>query len=257
MVDKIDPTNQTSVEYGQSLLTRKYEQEARYAEDEKKDSNINYAMQVLGGFDTILKNRATRNTNDRLQSSDPSLIREKAEIKAYNDEYAAQKNWREAADGMGIDQFAQKEADAFLRAGKYSNVADKLALLQTHKSELYDQFVTDRNLVAKYKTQQYKANKILKPIQEEEYLKNLMDWRRGPKDAGLIHETAKFFGRRKESTLKAEMALEDLLDPNGQKYSEELIANNATLEVPNLAALRFLIEESAAAKSFSDNVGTT
>ena len=32
MVDKIDPTNQTSVEYGQSLLERKYKQEEKCAE---------------------------------------------------------------------------------------------------------------------------------------------------------------------------------------------------------------------------------
>ena len=227
MVDKIDPSNLTSVEYGSQLLQQKQKQEAEYYDKIRKDNKVENWLGVLGGIDTIIKNRATRNVNDRIQSSDSDLIREKAEIKAYNDEYAAQKNWREAEEGMGIDQFAQTEADAFLRTGKYSNVADKLALLQTHGDDLYAKFVADRDLVAKYKTQQYKANKISKPIQEEEYLKNLMGWRRGPKDAGLIHETAKIFGRGKD---KAEMALEDLLDPNGQKYSEELIANKAGLE---------------------------
>ena len=92
---------------------------------------------------------------------------------------------------------------------------------------LYKQFVKDRDLVAKYKLQQYNANKISKGINEQEYLKNLTDWRTSPLKGNLFKDTAQLFGLNKD---KAEMALEDLLDPSGAKYSEELIANKVGLE---------------------------
>ena len=55
MVDRIDPTNQTSVEYGQSLLERKFEQEEKFAKAARKDRKLDYAFQVLGGVDNLLK----------------------------------------------------------------------------------------------------------------------------------------------------------------------------------------------------------
>ena len=61
MVDKIDPTNQTSVEYGQSLLDRKVEQEEKFAKAAQKDRKLDYAFQALGGVDKLIKDRARRN----------------------------------------------------------------------------------------------------------------------------------------------------------------------------------------------------
>ena len=227
MKNNIDPSKMTSPEYGAALLKQRQQDIADYQEQIQSDRKRDNWWRIFGGIDTLLKDRASRNINERVNSSDPIIAREKAEIKKYNEEYNAQKGWRDSIDGIGLEGYAQQEADKFLKAGKYSNIADDLAGLQAINDDLYKKFVADRNLVAKYKLQQYKANKISKGINEEEYLKNLMDWRRGPKDAGAIHELAKIFGIRKD---KAEMALEYLLDPNGVKYSEELIANKVGLE---------------------------
>ena len=87
MVDKIDPTNQTSVEYGQSLLGRKYEQDAKYAKDARKDRKINYAMQVLGGVDNLIKDRARRNMAERNSEITQQILREEAEFNELQKEY--------------------------------------------------------------------------------------------------------------------------------------------------------------------------
>jgi hypothetical protein len=227
MANNIDPTNISSTEYSRQLLQQKAQQEADYAKEVRKDQKIENWMNVLTTLNDMGKERAMRNVNERISSSDPAMAREKAEIAAFNKEYDAQAGWRDAVGGVGLDGYARQEADAFLKAGKYSNVAEDLAGLQTLNDDLYKQFVKDRDLVAKYKLQQYKANKISKGINEQEYLKNLTDWRTSPLKGNLFKDTAQLFGLNKD---KAEMALEDLLDPNGAKYSEELIANKVGLE---------------------------
>ena len=227
MVDKIDPTNLSSVEYGSQLLQQKQRQEEEYAKKVRKDQKIENWTNVFTTLNDMGRDRAMRNVNERINSSDPIVAREKAEIAAFNKEYDAQEGWRNAVDGIGLEGYARQEADAFLKAGKYSNVAEDLAGLQTLNDDLYKQFVKDRDLVAKYKLQQYNANKISKGINEQEYLKNLMDWRTKPLKGNLLKDTAALFGLNKD---KAEMALEDLLDPNGVKYSQELIANKVGLE---------------------------
>ena len=227
MANNIDPTNISSTEYSRQLLQQKAQQEADYAKEVRKDQKIENWMNVLTTLNDMGKERAMRNVNERISSSDPAMAREKAEIAAFNKEYDAQAGWRDAVDGIGLEGYARQEADAFLKTGKYSNVAEDLAGLQTLNDDLYKQFVKDRDLVAKYKLQQYKANKISKGINEQEYLKNLTDWRTSPLKGNLFKDTAQLFGLNKD---KAEMALEDLLDPNGAKYSEELIANKVGLE---------------------------
>lgn len=227
MANKIDPTNLSSEEYGSLLLQQKAQQEKEYAKQERKDRKIDKWVTTLTTLNDIGRMRAINNVNERISSSDPTIAREKAEIKKYNEEYDAQKGWRDAVNGIGLEGYAKQEADKFLKAGKYSNVAEDLAGLQTLNDDLYKQFVKDRDLVAKYKLQQYKANKISKGINEQEYLKNLTDWRTAPLKGNLFKDTAQLFGLNKD---KAEMALEDLLDPNGVKYSEELIANKVGLE---------------------------
>ena len=227
MVDKIDPTNISSVEYGSQLLQQKVQQEEEYAKKVQKDQKIENWLSTLTTLNDMGRDRAMRNVNERISSSDPTMAREKAEIAAFNKEYDAQAGWRDSIDGIGLEGYARQEADTFLKAGKYSNVSEDLAGLQTLNDDLYKQFVKDRDLVAKYKLQQYNANKISKGINEQEYLKNLMDWRTKPLKGNLLKDTAALFGLNKD---KAEMALEDLLDPNGAKYSEELIANKVGLE---------------------------
>ena len=227
MANKIDPTNLSSEEYGSLLLQQKAQQEKEYAKQERKDRKIDKWVTTLTTLNDIGRIRAINNVNERISSSDPAMAREKAEIKKYNEEYAAQAGWRDAVDGIGLEGYARQEADKFLKAGKYSNVAKDLAGLQTLNDDLYKQFVKDRDLVAKYKLQQYNANKISKGINEQEYLKNLTDWRTAPLKGNLFKDTAQLFGLNKD---KAELALEDLLDPNGAKYSEELIANKVGLE---------------------------
>jgi len=227
MVDKIDPTNLSSVEYGSQLLQQKQRQEEEYAKKVRKDQKIDNWLNTITTLNDMGRDRAMRNVNERINSSDPIVAREKAEIAAFNKEYDAQAGWRDAVNGIGLEGYARQEADAFLKAGKYSNVAEDLAGLQTLNDDLYKQFVKDRDLVAKYKLQQYNANKISKGINEQEYLKNLMDWRTKPLKGNLLKDTAALFGLNKD---KAEMALEDLLDPNGAKYSQELIANKVGLE---------------------------
>jgi len=98
MVDKIDPTNQTSVEYGQSLLKRKYEQEEKFAEEARKDRKINYAMQVLSGVDNLIKDRARRNMLERNDEITQQIIREEAEFAKLQKEFELQTPWREAND---------------------------------------------------------------------------------------------------------------------------------------------------------------
>ena len=98
MVDKIDPTNQTSVEYGQSLLERKYKQEEKFAEEARKDRKINYAMQVLGGVDSLIKDRARRNMLERNSEISQQIIREEAEFNKLQKEYKEQAVWRESND---------------------------------------------------------------------------------------------------------------------------------------------------------------
>tara|TARA_R110002020_G_scaffold427551_1_gene636967 strand:- start:299 stop:2884 length:2586 start_codon:yes stop_codon:yes gene_type:complete len=98
MVDKIDPTNQTSVEYGQSLLERKYQKEAEFAEGARKDRKINYAMQVLGGVDSLIKDRARRNMEERNNELTQQIIREEAEFNKLQKEYNDQAAWRESND---------------------------------------------------------------------------------------------------------------------------------------------------------------
>lgn len=223
MVDKIDPTNLSSVEYGSQLLQQKQRRDEEYAKKVRKDQKINNWLTGISTFDNILKNRAVRNVNERITSSAPIVAREKAEIAAFNKEYDAQAGFREAErSGLGLELYAQQLADTELKQGAYQNITS-LAALKELQDPLYNKFVAQRDALAKYKVQQYKANKLSKRIVEEEYLQNIKDWTKKPEDAGILHEAAKFF--KLKDRPKAEVALSDLLDPNGIKYSEELLKN--------------------------------
>jgi len=127
MVDKIDPTNQTSVEYGQSLLERKYRQEEKFAKEARKDRKINYAMQVLGGVDSLIKDRARRNMLERNNELKQQIIREEAEFNKLQKEYKEQAVWRESNDPYAYATKKAKEdlADVWklrLNEGLYGDV---------------------------------------------------------------------------------------------------------------------------------------
>ena len=97
MVDRIDPTNQTSVEYGQSLLERKFEQEEKAARAARKDRKLDYAFQVLGGVDNLLKDQARRRVLERNNQLEQDIIREEAEFNKLQKEFELQTPWRTAS----------------------------------------------------------------------------------------------------------------------------------------------------------------
>jgi len=65
MVDKIDPTNLSSVEYGSQLLQLKQRSDAEYQERVAKDQKIENWLTGISTVDKIMKDRATRNLNER------------------------------------------------------------------------------------------------------------------------------------------------------------------------------------------------
>ena len=103
MVDKIDPTNMSSVEYGDALLKQRQQQVRDYEKKVQKDTKINNWLETIVTLNDIGKQRAMKNVNERIYSSDPTIAREKAEIKRYNDEYDAQAGWRKAESGVGLE----------------------------------------------------------------------------------------------------------------------------------------------------------
>ena len=90
MANKIDPTNLSSVEYGSQLLQQKQRQEEDYAKQVRKDQKIDNWLNTITTLNDMGRDRAMRNVNERINSSDPTMAREKAEIVAFNKEYDAQ-----------------------------------------------------------------------------------------------------------------------------------------------------------------------
>ena len=130
MVDKIDPTNQTSVEYGQSLLKRKYEQEEKFAEEARKDRKINYAMQVLSGVDNLIKDRARRNMEERNNELTQQIIREEAEFAKLQKEYNDQAAWRESNDPYAYATKKAKEDLADVWSQRFTAGASPLSEIE-------------------------------------------------------------------------------------------------------------------------------
>ena len=80
MVDKIDPTNLSSVEYGSQLLQQKQRQEEDYAKKVSKDQKIDNWLNTLTTLNDMGRDRAMRNVNERINSSDPTMAREKLKL---------------------------------------------------------------------------------------------------------------------------------------------------------------------------------
>ena len=171
MVDKIDPTNQTSVEYGQSLLERKFEQEEKFAKEERKDRRINYAMQVLGGVDNLIKDRYARNVAERNAGLDQDIIRERAEFNRLQKIYDSQAAWRKYEDVYGkgnVYNYAKTLADADIKV-KYGDPKNLPA-----SGDVRDSYLKDQKRIADLYYNNYMDNKITMPYDTaEEYTAEL------------------------------------------------------------------------------------
>ena len=123
MVDKIDPTNLSSVEYGSQLLQQKQRRDEEYQKRVAKDVKIENWLAGISTIDQIMKNRATRNLDERNNEIEKLIIKEKADYNRLQKEYDSQKGFRDAIEnGDGAMYHARTLAAADLaKLPKYSN----------------------------------------------------------------------------------------------------------------------------------------
>ena len=201
MVDKIDPTNQTSVEYGQSLLERKFEVAEREAKDARKDRKINYAMQVLGGVDNLIKDRARRNMAERNSEITQKIIREEAEFNKLQKEFENQVDWRNASSVEAhASKLAREELDPI-----WENAIGKPTTTTAQEVE-YEKSLAD--LTDSY-LNKYKENRIsaLPYETKEEYTAELRALLNKQAPSGLLDLALRGVGFRgnKQEELKAKI----------------------------------------------------
>ena len=201
MVDKIDPTNQTSVEYGQSLLERKFEVAEREAKDAKKDRKINYAMQVLGGVDNLIKDRARRNMAESNNEITQTIIREEAEFNKLQKEFKNQADWRNASSVQAhASKLAREELDPI-----WENAIGKTTTTDKQTEE-YEKSLAD--LTDSY-LNKYKENRIsaLPYETKEEYTAELRALLNKQAPSGLLDLALRGVGFRgnKQEELKAKI----------------------------------------------------
>ena len=201
MVDKIDPTNQTSVEYGQSLLERKFEQEEKFAKEERKDRRINYAMQVLGGVDNLIKDRARRNMAESNNEITQKIIREEAEFNKLQKEFENQADWRNASSAEAhASKLARAELDPI-----WANAIGKTTTTDKQTEE-YEKSLAD--LTDSY-LNKYKENRIsaLPYETKEEYTAELRALLNKQAPSGLLDLALRGVGFRgnKQEELKAKI----------------------------------------------------
>ncbi|MDC6470582.1 hypothetical protein PQZ52_01280 [Flavobacteriales bacterium] len=201
MVDKIDPTNQTSVEYGQSLLGRKYKQEEQYKKDSKKDARIGYAMQVLGGVDDLIKNRARRNVAESNNKITQQIIREEAEYNKLQKEYKDQAAWRNASSADAhATKLAREELDPIWEnaIGKTTTTDKQTEEYEKSLKDLSDSYLN-----------KYKENRIsaLPYETKEEYTAELRALLNKEAPSGLLDLALRGVGFRgnKQEELKAKI----------------------------------------------------
>ena len=201
MVDKIDPTNQTSVEYGQSLLERKFEVAEREAKDARKDRKINYAMQVLGGVDNLIKDRARRNMAESNNEITQKIIREEAEFNKLQKEFENQADWRNASSAEAhASKLARAELDPI-----WANAIGKTTTTDKQTEE-YEKSLAD--LTDSY-LNKYKENRIsaLPYETKEEYTAELRALLNKQAPSGLLDLALRGVGFRgnKQEELKAKI----------------------------------------------------
>jgi len=182
MANNIDPTNQTSVEYGQSLLARKYKQEEKVAKEARKDRRIAYAMQVLGGVDKLIKDRYTRNIAERNAGFDQDIIRETAEFNRLQKIYDSQAEWRkyEEMGPTAVYGYARQLANTDLTA----MYGDPKTL--PIDGEIRKDYNRDLKRITEQYHNNYKNNKITMPFETaEEYTADLEALKRKRVPSGL------------------------------------------------------------------------
>ena len=82
----------------------------------RKDQKIDNWLNTLTTLNDMGRDRAMRNVNERINSSDPTMAREKAEIAAFNKEYDAQAGWRDSIDGIGLEGYAQPRSRCIFKS---------------------------------------------------------------------------------------------------------------------------------------------
>lgn len=196
MVDKINPDTMTSSQYGEALLQRKAKRQEEQYKRERKDAKIGYAMQVLGGIDTIMTNRARETMLDRDRQLDHLIVKEKAEYKRLQKEFDAQQGFRDAIEnGNGAQHhaysLAQQELD---QLGKYSGV-DWTKI--DRNSEFAKEYEKHVQRIGDQKLAAYNKNRVSMPAStEEEYISPLTALKGQKVNGGLLNFVAEKVGWR-------------------------------------------------------------
>lgn len=196
MVDKINPDTMTSSQYGEALLQRKAKRQEEQYKRERKDAKIGYAMQVLGGIDTIMTNRAREQMFERDRQLDHLIVKEKAEYQRLQKEFDAQQGFRDAIEnGNGAQHhaysLAQQELD---KLGKYSGV-DWTKI--DRSSEFAKEYEKHVQRIGDQKLAAYNKNRVSMPAStEEEYLSALTALKGQKVNGGLLNFVAEKVGWR-------------------------------------------------------------
>ena len=196
MVDKIDPTNLSSVEYGSQLLQQKQRSDAEYQKRVAKDQKIENWLTGISTIDQIMKNRATRNLDERNNEIEKLIIKEKADYNRLQKEYDNQKGFRTAiADGNGAMYHARTLAASELaKLPKYSD-ADFNTI--DVNDEFAKDYLADLDRIAQVKLNAYNKNRVSMPAPTlEEYISPLRDMQKKEVPAGVLNFIAEKVGWR-------------------------------------------------------------
>ena len=170
MVDKIDPTNLSSEEYGSQLLQLKQRSDAEYQKRVAKDQKIENWLTGISTVDKIMKDRATRNLNERNNTFEKLYIQETADYNRLQKEYDSQAGFRNAIkDGNGAMSHARILASADLATlPKYQNVDFNTI---NANDPFAIEYTNHLDRIAKQKFDAYNKNRVSLPAPTlEEYL---------------------------------------------------------------------------------------
>jgi len=216
MVDKIDPTNLSSVEYGSQLLQQKQRSDAEYQKRVAKDQKIENWLTGISTVDKMMKDRATRNLNERNNTFEKLYIQETADYNRLQKEYDSQKGFRDAIEnGDGAMSHARKLASIELGA------LPKFANMDLNTIDANDPFAQDYighlDRIAKQKFDAYNKNRVSLPTPTlEEYVSPLRDMQKKEVPAGVLNFIAEKVGWRDP------MELVDI-EETKTKYSPDLL----------------------------------
>ncbi len=229
MVDKINPDTMTSSQYGEALLQRKAKRQEEQYKRERKDAKIGYAMQVLGGIDTIMTNRAREQMFERDRQLDHLIVKEKAEYQRLQKEFDAQQGFRDAIEnGNGAQHhaysLAQQELD---KLGKYSGV-DWTKI--DRNSEFAKEYEKHVQRIGDQKLAAYNKNRVSMPAStEEEYLSALTALKGQKVNGGLLNFVAEKVGWRDPQELAS-------IDTLASNYRGDLLTDQRGKGITSEAA---------------------